>query len=146
MRTIFLRVSVLVAIATATTSVQAQAGPEERSVTIVLKERFPSTRLLGVLRRNPGAKGRDIIALKRGAATPEVLSILMATLAASVAKQGDRLSEPTTVVVYDNATLPPVRPDQRARLADAIARLKTVTPQPVPGVGNVPAITLQLTP
>ena len=124
-----------------------QPAPAARtSVTVVLKERFTySTRLAAVLQRNPGSDGLDIIALKRSAATPELLATLVGTLIQLRTQQGDAPAEKTTVVVYDGRKHRPLSSEERARMEDVIARLVAAPSQAVPGAGNVPAVRVDLT-
>ena len=58
------------------------------SLTVVLKESFPQTHIAAVVRRTPGAQGQDIIAIRRSAASPELLGAALIIVARSHERQG----------------------------------------------------------
>ena len=64
-------------------SISQPSDSNPRLVTIVLKPTFTNRGLVAVYRRTPGVTGRDIIALKRSAATPELLVTVLGGLSRS---------------------------------------------------------------
>lgn len=124
--------------------VERPGAPPAPVVTVVLKERFNPSNLAAVLRRTPGANGTNIIALRRSAATPELLATALATLARSRATAGEAPARKITVAIRDGLKLRPLSASERTRLDGMIGRLVAASPQAVPGVGYVPAITVDL--
>ena len=124
----------------AATAVQATPA-----VTVVLKERFPQAHVAAVVRRTPGANGSDVIALKRSAASPELLAIAMATVAKSRDQEGSAFSRRISVIIPLGLKYPPLQAGERTRMTGAITRLLAEPARAVPGVGHVPAISLGLT-
>lgn len=134
-----------VPLATAPMVGRAQVAPAApRSVTLVLKERFTRPDLAAVVRRTAGPNPESIIALKRSAATPELLATALVILEKSVERLGNTPPRKLTVVIPDGLRQHPVAAAERPRFAGAIDRLLGAPPRAVPGVGNVPAITMDL--
>jgi hypothetical protein len=121
-------------------------APSTPVVTIVLKERFARPRDAAVLRRTPGTNTVNIIALKRSAATPELLATAFAILGKSREQEGETPVRKITVIIPDGLKHRPLSSADRARMTDVINRVLAADPQAVPGVGRVPAITVDLNP
>lgn len=113
-------------------------------VTVVLKDGFARADLAAVVRRTPGPNSRNIIALKRSTATPELLATALAILGQSRATVGETPSRTITVVIRDGLKLRPLSASERTRVETLIVRLLSTGPQLVPGVGRVPAIKVDL--
>ena len=99
-----------------------------------------------VVRRTPGAKGMDVIAIKRSAASPELLAVALKTVAKSREQQGGTLARKATIIFPLRTKYPTLPSAERTHMNDAISRLLAAAPRAVPSVGNVPAISLDMTP
>jgi hypothetical protein len=86
----------------------------------------------------------NIVAMKRSAVSPELLSTLLNTLAKSVEQDGPAPIRTITVIVRDGTRRQRLYPGEQINPHDTISRLLAAAPTSVPGVGVVPAITLEL--
>ena len=87
----------------------------------------------------------DVIAIRRSAASPELLAMAMLTVAKSrEQQQGQPLTSKATLIIPLGMKYPPLSSAERSRMTDAISRLLAAAPRAVPTVGNVPAISLEL--
>jgi hypothetical protein len=128
-------------------SESADASPlSSPAVLVVLKESFPQTHIAAVVRRTPGANGQDIIAIRRSAASPELLGAALTIVAKSRERQGATVARKATIVIPVGVKLPPLSEAEKTRLGEAISQLLTAAPSAVPAVGHVPSISLNLTP
>ena len=69
--------TLLVALAVPGRASYSQPGVRDGSadsVTVVLKEGFPQAHIAAIVRRTSGARGSDVVAIRRSAATPELLA------------------------------------------------------------------------
>lgn len=118
--------------------------PSPVLVTVVIKDRFGRAGLAAIVRRNPG--GETIVALKRSAATPELIGAALASFARSYRKYGAALTMRISVYIREGTTLPKLTAADAAVYAAMIARLQRTVPHVVPGVGKVSAVTIQVDP
>jgi hypothetical protein len=125
---------------------QRLAPPTEQrgqKVTILLTDDLPRRDLIAVVTRNPSGLEREIIALKRSAATPALLSAALAGHAWLRKRGGATPSEKLEVHFRKGGPLPPAIEDP-TWLAATVGQLLRAQPRNVEGVGHVPAITLTL--
>ena len=126
-------------------SISQPSDSNPRLVTIVLKPTFTNRGLVAVYRRTPGVTGRDIIALKRSAATPELLVTVLGGLSRSREKFGDVPNRTITGYFSGNMRGMPISDSERQLASAVLGQLFAATPRNVPPIGNVPAVTIPFT-
>jgi len=115
-------------------------------VTVALVDRLPDESAPAIILRRANASPRDVILLKRSAATPAQLSAAIFTLQVVRAQGGDTARSDVTVRV--RATDGPRAWKERTepKLASSLGRLRDAAPQTIVGVGVAPSYELFLRP
>ena len=110
------------------------------TATVALVADLPDETARAAVIRRVAPRG-DVILLVRGRATVEDLAGALALLAKARQEEEPSPSQRDAVLVLKSSRLTqPLDPRQRLRLDAHLARLLVANPRPVPGVGTVPAI------
>lgn len=115
-------------------------------VTVAIKDHFPQPHIAALVRRTPGRQGRDIIALRRSAVSPELLALAVGALKKSRETQGPTVARRITIVIPVGISSPLVSGTERTQMVEAITQLLATPPRAVPAIGHVPALELSLSP
>jgi hypothetical protein len=121
---------------------QGVVAQEATSVTLILKEDFSRPGLAAVVRAT--AEGANIIGFKRAALTPELLSAALTSLSRARLKLGERPDRRIDIRIREGMRLRAVSPADRVALERIIAELRSAARRRIPGIGEVPAITVRL--
>jgi hypothetical protein len=130
------------------TSAHAQSASPTKpgaspSVTIMLKDAFSRPDLAAVVRREPD--GTNVIALKRSAATPEVLASALAALRSSRARQPSS-AKAITVIILEGIRHRPLQASERGQMATMLDQIRSAPRRATLGAANVSTIAVALTP
>jgi len=126
----------------------AQGTPDNKpaatpAVTLMLKDTFTRPDLAAVVRREPD--GTNLIAVKRSAATPELLGSALAALRSS-RKNQPSTSKPITVIILDGMRHRPLQASERGQMARTLDQVRSAPRHDSHGAKNVSTVTVDLTP
>jgi len=113
-----------------------------RPVSLVLKEKFARDQIAAVVRREPGVRGRDIIAVRRSELTPATLVYALEAIGQSRRLDGENPSSRITVTLMPASKGRTLSGTEMAEARATIAELAGRAPEDVPGVGRVARVTV----
>ncbi len=124
---------------------QAAAAVQSASVTFVLKERFSDPGLVAAVRRKgSGSPNENLIAFRRSALTPELFAAAVAALSRSRTRDGNLHDKSINIYFKAGLRYRPVAAANRAWVDRTIGQLLRASARNIPGVGHVPALTIEV--
>lgn len=114
-------------------------------MTVMVKESFPDTALQAIISRSPGKSGHDIIAIRRSALSPELLSAALNSLRRSRVRHGEQPNGKVTIRFMHVDRLPSIPDTDRAGIEVMLRHLANAEPQKLDRIkGRVRSIEVPL--
>ena len=114
------------------------------AVILMVRDGFANRTLDAVIRDEPESAGKPLIAVKRGALSPELLYRALTSLSQSRARHDGAPPKRATILLSSGSTFQAVPDEDRAWVANLMSQLSAAPTMDIAGVGRFPAVTLTI--